>query len=134
MLHVFLVGVHNEVNEHVKQRQEVGSTPTMGELSSERSFSSRQAFNRYRAHVLLVGVRINTGIPVYCIIIRGRKISRYIFSILVYRLNWWSSEFCYGLGITKFWFEFNGWCIIYCPKREKKKVGDMDIFQFQFIS
>lgn len=75
MLHVFLVGVHNEVNEHVKQRQEVGSTPTMGELSSERSFSSRQAFNRYRTHVLLVGVRINTGIPVYCIIIRGRKIS-----------------------------------------------------------
>lgn len=71
-------------------------------------------------HVLLVGVRINTGIPVYCGTWTKNMVSRYIFSILVYRLNWWSLEFCYGLGITKFWFELNGWCICYCPKHEKK--------------
>lgn len=129
MLHVFLVGVHNEVNEHVKQRQEVGSTPTMGELSSERSFSSRQAFNRY-SYVLLIGVRNNTGIPVYCGTWTKNIVSRYIFSILVYRLNWWSSEFCYGLGITKFWFELNGWCICYCPKREKKRMEIWTYFSF----
>lgn len=84
-------------------------------------------------HVLLVGVHINTGIQVYCGTWIKNIVSRYIFSILVYRLNWWSSEFCYGLGITKFWFELNGWCICYCPKHEKK-VGDMDTFQFQFIN
>lgn len=52
-----------------------------------------------------LGLRNNTGIPVYCSTMTKNIVLQYIFSIPENQVNWSGSESRYGLGIPKFWFK-----------------------------